>query len=303
MTTPYPSDLFSPSSRHMPIFAHQDDEIMYCGLIGRMPEAIRFLWVTNGDGLAPEVKMDPKEYAELRKTETDHVLETLGRPLSTRRCLDYSEIALYDRFIDIHQSPDKAQDLVQMYKPIGDDIYKEMKAFAPDAVWTCAFQNGHPEHDLTHIVTAYVIRQLEREGMKRPSFYHVPQYEYTILIPHRFHPLYKGAIHEIRLSPEEVALKRKALECYPSQIGLFHKFEKVINRLGVLGWLRGKPFSAEEYLARETFSAVDPQLDYTKSTHWFERANYMGDYCRETKVRFDTQIAVIARLLKDVQFG
>ena len=303
MTPTYPSDLFAPQSRHMPIFAHQDDEIMYCGLIGRMPQAIRFLWITNGDGLAPEVNMDPLEYAELRKTETDRVLETLGRPLSTRRCLDYSEIALYNRFIDIHENPAKAAELVQLYKPIGDDIYREMKAFAPDVVWTSAFQNGHPEHDLVHILTAYVIRQLEREGMKRPRFYQLPQYEYTILIPHRFHPLYKGPVLEIRLSAEEVALKRKAFECYPSQITLFNKFEKVINRLGKLGWLKGKPFTAEDFLLRETFSPVDPLEDYTKSTHWFEWANYMGDDCRGVKVRFDTQIAVIAKLLKDTPFG
>ena len=293
--TAFPADLFAPERRHLFVFSHQDDEIMYTGLIQRVGPETDFLWVTNGDGLAPFENADPEEYAAIRIAETDAVLTTLGRPLSRRRNIEESEIRIYDHFVELTLNPANKTAVIDYFHVLGNKVYQEIKRLKPEVIWTSAFQNGHPEHDLVHILTALSLRQLAREDGYAPRFYHLPQYEYTILIPHRFHPMYKGAIHEIRLNDEELNLKVKAFSCYPSQVKLFNSFEKVINRLGFAARLVGKGFSAESFLRRETFSPVDLQtMDYTRSTHWFEWANYMMDKHKNIKVRFDRHLAVIA---------
>ncbi len=299
----YPEYLFDPSTRHMLSVAHQDDEIMYCGLIQRWGEDCRFLWTTNGDGLAPFVNADPKEYAEIRKAETDAVLTTLGRSLSLRRCMDYSEIEIYDNFVDLTLAPQRTEEIMDFFYKIGCEIYREIKEFNPDVVWSGAFQNGHPEHDLVHFLSGYAIRQINSEQEKQIAFYHLPEYEYTILLPFRFHPRYKGIIHAIELTEKEVEVKAQALQCYPSQVDLFTKFERVFNGLGKLSGLLGKPFTAEDFLKKEIFSKVPDDIDYTKSTHWFEFENYIGDKNKNIKVRFDRHVGAIAARMRDRPFA
>lgn len=300
---PVPAFLFDPQTRHLLSVAHQDDEINYIGTIHRWGEDAHFLWMTNGDGLAPFENADPKEYAEMRKAETDAVLTTLGRPLSRRECLDFSEIEIYSNFVDLTLAPARKPEVLDFMHHIGCKVYQSIKAIMPDVVWVPQYQNGHPEHDLMHMLTAYSIRQISRETGKAIALYHVPEYEYTILIPLRFHPLYKGVVHHIELTPEELELKRRCIACYPSQLKLFDKFETLINRFGKVGRLLGKGFDAEGFLMREYFGPVPPDMDYTKSYHRFEWANYMFDTHRDAKVRFDRHLAVIARELKDRPFA
>jgi LmbE family N-acetylglucosaminyl deacetylase len=299
---PVPEHLFKPETRHLLSIAHQDDEINYIGLIGRWGADADFLWMTNGDGLAPMENMDPLEYAELRKAETDAVLRTIGRPLERRTCLDYSEIEIYSNFVELTLAPANKPDVMAYMYRIGCDVYRHIKGLAPDVVWVPQFQNGHPEHDLMHILTAYSVQQVRRETGKKIELYQLPEYEYTIFIPLRFHPQYKGIVHVIQLSPEELAQKRRAIECYPSQVKLFEQFEKVINRIGFFGKLVGKGFDAEGFLSHEYFGPVPEDIDYTRSFHHFEWANYMFDKHKDIKVRFDKHLAVIARELKEQPF-
>lgn len=297
-----PDVLFNNATRHMLSVAHQDDEIQYCGLISRWGPGVRFLFMTNGDGIAPFVNADPLEYAEMRKEETDSVLKTLGRDLEDRVCLDYSEIEIYDNFVELTLNPTNKPAVIDFMHRIACDVYRDLKAFRPDVVWCPQFQNGHPEHDLIHILTAYAIRQINREEGCEIKFYQLPEYEYTILIPMRFHPLYKGPVHFITLTEEEMEIKRRAFECYPSQVELFAKFERVMNGIGTLGKLIGRGFSAEDFLKREHFAPVPTDIDYTRSFHRFEWANYMFDKNKDVKVRFDRHIAVIARELSGRSF-
>ena len=291
---PCPTYLFDPTTRHVVILAHQDDEVMYCGLLNRLGPQVRFIWVTNGDGLAPMAGADPGEYAQMRKQETDGVLGILGRPLSARICLDYSEIENYTRFIDLTRKPERIPEIMDYFRVMADDVCDEIRAFRPDVVWTSAFQNGHPEHDLVHILAATAIRHLSEEEGVPVSFYHLPEYEYTILIPMRFHPRYAGIVHRIELTEEEVFLKRRALEAYPSQADLFRQFQKVLRFLGTAGRAVGRGFNLDDFLRTEEFGPVPPGINYTRSTHWFEWANYMGDRHEGVKVRFDHHIARIA---------
>lgn len=303
MTTQnYPDYLFRPETRHLLSVAHQDDEINYTGIIQRWGKNVRFVWMTNGDGLAPFVNEDPKEYAEKRKQETDEVLKVIGRSLNDRVCLDFSEIEIYSKFVEIEHKPEKREELFAFYTEIGNRIYREIREFMPDVVWVAQYQQGHPEHDLSHLLTAYSIRQIEKETGKKIALYQLPEYEYTIFIPMRFNPFYKGIRHTITLNDAEFEIKRKAFECYPSQVELFDRFEKVINRLGYLGKLFGKGFDAESFLRTEHFSPVPEDMDYTRSFHKFEWANYMFDDYEGVKVRFDRQIAVLAEELLRVNF-
>lgn len=301
-TNPLPDNLFSPTTRHMVVVAHQDDEVMYSGTLRRLPPNARFLWVTNGDGLAPEVNMDPRAYAEIRKTECDQVLLTLGKSLDARRCLDESEIEIYTNFVELTLNPGRTKEVMDFFHRIGNEIYRELKAHQPDVVWSAAFQNGHPEHDLVHILTAYALRQIERETGRKTLFLEWPEYEYTILICFRFHPLSKGIRYEIRLTDEELDYKERAIACYPSQVKLVGSFQKVIDRIGMAGRLIGKGFTAKDFVSREVYGEVPPDRDYTRSTHWFEWANYMFDKHKNVKVRFNKHLAVIAETLRDRPF-
>ncbi len=291
---PHPDHLFDPATRHLMVWPHQDDEVMYTGIIGRLGPEVDFVWVTNGDGLAPEEGADPVEYAKLRMAETDEVLGVLGRPLSRRTNLAFSEIEIYDHFVDLTRTPARRNEIMDFFQGIADAVYQQVAASAPQVVWVPAFQNGHPEHDLVHIVTALALRRLRAAGHE-VVLYQVPEYEYLIFIPHRFHPLYKGQIHALHLTPDEVALKHRCLECYPSQIKLFQFFERVIGSLGKAAWLLGRSFTLEDFMALEQFSRVPPDLDYTRSTHKLELANYINEKHDGVKVRFDRHIAEITR--------
>ncbi|RJO65167.1 MAG: hypothetical protein C4523_16535 [Myxococcales bacterium] len=299
---PYPHYLFDPATTHLFALAHQDDEINYCGLIRRLGEGVDFVWLTNGDGLAPFENADPKQYAEMRKAEADQVLLTLGRPLKRRVCLDWSEIEIYDHFVELTLNPANRPAVMNYFHRLGDDVYRRIKAHKPHVVWTLQFQNGHPEHDLMHILTALAIRQLEREAGYRPAFYQLPEYEYTILVPLRFHPLYKGVVHELLLREEELEIKRRAFDCYPSQVKLFAQFQRVIDGLGKLARLVGKGFDAQSFLSHEQFGPVPERLDYARSVHVFEWANYMRDKHKNVKVRFDRHLAEIYKALSERPF-
>ena len=299
---PYPDHLFHPETRHQFVFAHQDDEIQYGGLIQRLGPDTRFLWVTNGDGLAPMENADPPTYAAMRMAETDEVLKTLGRPLSHRRCLAVSEIEIYDHFVELTLNPSRRDEVMDYFHRIGCAVYAELRERRPRVVWVCQYQQGQPEHDLAHLLAACALRQLRREEGLEAELYQLPEYEYTILIPLRFHPWYPGVVHHIDLTDEELERKRKAFLCYPSQVKLFGKFERVIGRIGKVAGLFGKGFTLETFLRREQFGPVPPDFDYTKSFHRFEWANYMFDKHKDVKVRFDRHLSVIARELKDRPF-
>jgi len=294
--TPHPAYLFEPETRHLMVWPHQDDEVMYAGLISRLGRSVDFVWVTNGDGLAPGEGADPDEYAAMRMAETDAVLGVLGRPLERRTNLAYSEIAIYDGFADLTRAPARRGAVMDFFSQIADAVYREVARVRPQVVWVPAFQNGHPEHDLVHVVTALALRRVRAEGHEA-ALYQVPEYEYMILIPHRFHPLYRGPVHALELTAEEVALKRRCLERYPSQLELFRGFEKVIGGIGRAARVLGRGFTLDDFLARELFGPVDPDRDYTRSTHLFELANYIGEKHEGVKIRFDRHVAEIAREL------
>ena len=275
-TSPPPSreSLLDLGRRHLCVFAHQDDELPYAGLLSRLAPSAKFLWVTNGDGLAPEVHEDPTQYAEKRIAECINVLKVLDVPAERYRFLWYSEIEIYDRLADLSQGKDPAAAFA-LYERIYQDILAGLRAAEPDVVWTLAFQGGHVEHDLTHFLTALALRRIRAERKAEIPLMQLPEYEFTILVPLRFRPWYDGPIYHITLEEREAEIKRRVAECYPSQVGLIAKFEKVIGRIGWAAKLVGRGFTFEDYNRREEFGPVPVDFDYLAAPHALGFFTYM----------------------------
>jgi hypothetical protein len=71
----------------------------------------------------------------------------------------------------------------------------------------------------------------------------------------------------------------------------------VIRILGAASIVRGRRTSVENYLSKEEFGIVDPDLDYMQSTHRLDRMNYMFDDFEGTPIRFSTMLRPVAEAL------
>jgi LmbE family N-acetylglucosaminyl deacetylase len=279
--------------RHLFVFAHQDDDLGYGGLLTRLAGSAEAVYVTNGDGLAPEVNADPQAYAAVREAEGAAALAAAGIPRERVKFLSFSEIDIYDHMVDVTERPGEFPRIAAFFRRIARAVADEVARVQPDVVWTCAFQQGHPEHDLTHVAAALATRALRPEA----ALCQLPQYELTILVPLRFAPWFKGTVQAIQLTPEELAAKYRMRDAYPSQVALFGRFQRVIDTLGRVAALAGRGFSFEEFAARETFAVVPAEHDYLRSTHPVEALNYMRDSHRGVKVRFDRHVRPIITAL------
>lgn len=291
-TSPPPEDLFAPTTRVMFLFAHQDDEAAYGGLIQRAPPASLFLWVTNGDGLAANAGMERREYAAARRLETEAAMRTLGVDRGRLRFLGHSEVEIYRALVRIAREPEKRHETLALFRAILAQVTAEIRAFRPDAVFTLAWQGGHPEHDLTHLFTRLALR--DRPGVR---LYELPEYELAWTVLLRFPPWKRGEVHEVRLTPSEMARKRIALGLYPTQERLLRQFERLLRLrqgLEVAASLGREPLGV---LEREYFAPVPLDRDYTQSPHGVDFLEYVGDDCEGTRISFRRMIVPIVQAL------
>ncbi len=285
--------IVNPDLKHAFVFAHQDDELGYSGLISRLAKNANCLWVTNGDGLAPFVNADPEEYAQLRINECIEVRKILGVPLENTEDLRHSEIAIYDHFVEYKLKNKSEDEILAFFEPIARGVFDWLKDVKPDVVYSLAYQGGHPEHDIVSAFAGLAAKRLAAVQSREIKLVHLPEYEFTILIPMRFKPWYKGEILSIQLTPDELDKKFRVMQAYPSQVELFDKFKKVMNGLGKVSWLVGKKFSWEEFGAKETFGPTPLDFDYLKNPHLFELENYMMDKHKNIQIEFKSMIAKI----------
>ncbi|MBZ0271119.1 PIG-L family deacetylase [bacterium] len=261
------------------VFAHHDDELSYCGLLHRTGIGKnRLIWTTNSDGLYFEMDMEPAAYGEIRKAEGIKAVAEIGMKPAQTSCLDVSEVEIYKRLAGLSSGKARIFEVRDFFDDFRAKVRDAVLAADPDIVFTQAYQAGQPEHDLTHYFTALAVRELaEKRGAAVP-FFHLPAYEYTILIPMRFNPFYRGTRYRIRLTDEEMAAKQRMIEAYPSQQRLFRDFTKVFLIVGAIGAMTGGSKSAREHLSIEEFGPVPLGFDYAKSPHVLEKANYIGDH-------------------------
>jgi len=279
------------------VFAHQDDESVCAGLIHRVcgdDARGAFVWWTNGDGLAPTAKMDPRAYGTLRMAESADALGCLGISASRKTDLECSEIENYRRFTHVAHGGTQRAEALAHFRREAERVEQAVRSSDPDRVFVLAYQGGHPEHDLCHVMVARAVRRLRRETGRPIPLVQVPAYEYVVLNPMRFKPWFRGDRRRLHLTPAEFAAKESLLGAYPTQSEIIREFQMVLSALGAVSALRLKPFSAREFLADEEFGVVEPDHDYTRSTHRLERLNYVNDDFEGEPIRFDTMIAPIA---------
>jgi len=257
------------------VFAHQDDELGYAGLIQRLGPQTRIVWVTNGDGLYFEMKVSPAEYGQIRMKEAVNAVAAIGIEEQNTQCLAFSEVEIYRQMSFLQKDPAGLSANAAFWDGIRQGVRRAVFEIQPDAVFTLGWQGGHPEHDLTHYFTRLAVDDYERETGRALPFFHLPEYEYTILIAFRFHPFYRGPRLKFAITPAELEGKNRVVQQYPSQADMMNKFRTFLTRLSFAGRLFGLPKSAEEYLSTEHFGPVPPDTDYRKSTHVFDKANYM----------------------------
>lgn len=284
MTAPYHDwtidDFFREANawkRPLFLIAHQDDELAYGGLIQRLGPSTRFVWMTNGDGLYFESDLKPEAYGQLRMDEAVRAVGAVGIPPENTRCLAFSEVAIYRHMGDLTTDPSTLNAQHDFWDEIRKGVSEAVAQIRPDAVFTCAWQGGHPEHDLVHYFARLAVDELEARTGAPVPFFHLPEYEYTIVLAFRFHPFYRGRRLKFSLSEAELEGKQRIIEQYPSQTALFDRFRSVLGKIGGATRLVGGPATPEDYLRMEHFGPVPPELDYTKSPHLFDAANYMFD--------------------------
>jgi LmbE family N-acetylglucosaminyl deacetylase len=256
------------------VFAHQDDELYYSGLISRLKNS-KFIWITNGDGLAKRANIPARKYAKIRSQESKKVMNFLGVKNNQIKELGVSEVALSSVYKRIKNKDETA---LEEIKEIADKLYNEIKKSKAEVIWTLSFQAGHLGHDLAHLLSVYVKNRIEKEENRKIDIFAFPEYEFTTIppffIPFRFRPFSHKEAYKIYLSDKEWQTKLKAIDMYPSQRGLFKWFKIGINVLGFLSAAIGKPFNYQKYGRTEVFERVK-QEDYSKSPHLLPWEDYM----------------------------
>jgi len=294
---PNPAHL-DPDRRHAFVFAHQDDELGSGGTISQLAwKRGRFLWVTNGDGLAPMEGVDPQSYAELRIAEAHTSAGYCGVPPERIGDLRASEIEIYRRLTHVAAGGDRRREALDFFVALYDRVHAWLADTRPDVVWTGAWQGQHPEHDLTHVFTALALRSLRRARGAEIPLYEFPEYEFVILVPLRFKPWHRGVVHRVELDDAALATKMLLHSAYPSQVQLFKKFEGVIRLLGGAARLLGRGFSLEDFMRHEEFGPVPADRDYTADRHLHPALDYMLDDFEGTPIRFRTMIRPVVQEL------
>lgn len=289
-----------PGGRPAFVFAHQDDETVLGGSIRRVvgnDERGAFVWWTNGDGLAPEAGIDPAAYGRMRMAEATEALARLGASPARKTDLATSEIENYRQLTRVARGGAARRDAYDYFDAEADRVEAAVRAADPDRAFVLAWQGGHPEHDLVHVMVARAVRRLRHETGRPIPIVQFPAYEFVIACALRFKPWYRGDRRQVRLSPAEVAAKRRVFDAYLSQALLFASFRRVIRTVGWIAGLAGQRVTEEDYLAREQLGVVDPALDYTRSTHRLESLNYMLDDYLGEPMRFATMVRPVVRHL------
>ncbi len=279
-------DTLEACERPVLFLAHQDDELGCTGILQRLRDRIRVVFVTNGDGLAPAAGQDPTGYAAMRTEEALRSMAAAGIPSNRVHSLGFSEIEIYRNMARLKQAPLRLSEVAQFFEPIRRAIAEKVYEFRPDAVFTVAYQGGHPEHDLVHFFTALALRNLEEDAEIRIPLYHFPEYELTILLPMRFRPWYPGEKLWVELTEFEAEVKNRMADCYASQVDLVKSFRRVVGVLTLPQRILAKGNPVDRFFSREQVSPVPPGFDYRKPPYRIDFFNYMFDDFRGVPITF-----------------
>src|SRR5688572_16563948 len=170
--------LLRPEGRPLFIFAHQDDETVLAGMIVRILGGARgrFVWWTNGDGLASAAKMDPSAYAAIRIKEAEDAVLALGGSIEDKVDLRSSEIENYRRLMHVANGGAVGDAALEYFRGEALRVEEAVAAADPDRVFLLAYQGGHPEHDLVHAMAARAVRRLRAKTSRPIPIVQCPAY-------------------------------------------------------------------------------------------------------------------------------
>ncbi len=283
----------------MVILAHQDDEATFAGVVGRLPEGTRFLWVTNGDGLSDELGMADAAYAEKRRHESISAMEIAGFGQENLTFLGFSEKDIYARLASLDDTDPVFQrsSVLNHFRDIAARVTAEVLAFRPDIIFTHAWQGGQPEHDLTHIMAVLAARRL-------PSceVFEVPEYELAYTVFLRFPPWRRGPVYEICLSPSELDVKKRMLDRYETQkrgLGMT-KILAAAGDAGAIAWSLVTQFRIPRFrfAAREHFAPVPSDRNYRVCPHGTDHLEYIGDHWQKKPISYSRMVVPVVCALE-----
>ncbi len=317
---PWPGAVLAPTTRVLVVLAHPDDEIACGGLAQRLPPTARFLWVTDGDALAEGAGLRRPEYAAARHLESEAAMGAIGVSVDRLRFLGNSEVGIFEALARCAAKPNARHDVFEHARSLARQITAEVLAFRPEVVFTVAWQGAHPVHDLVHLLVRHALRPPEHggcgEGLRMQSLaaagvasgrsnirlpdtllFEMPLFDPWGVLPLRFPPWHQGPVHEVRLTSDEAAAKRRMTRCWPSQDVVLKPLEAIVTVAGGIAALAGHPFDLDSLLAVERFAPVPRDRDYVKSPHGFEFLDHPLERWQGARISHSASIAPIAQAL------
>ena len=150
------------------LLAHHDDEIPTAGLLQRR-KATNGCWVTNSDGSILKA-INRRTIGEIRKREGVNSVALAGVPQSSIGCLDVSEVETYRWMSRVNSGDASLGEAMPYFRNIRDRVIDAVLQVRPDAVFTLAWQGGHPEHDITHVCAKLAVDRLALKLVSGPPF-------------------------------------------------------------------------------------------------------------------------------------
>lgn len=205
----------------MLLAAHPDDETFFASASLSCLPHVHVFFLTDGAPHDAKLWTTPSrsrhEYAHTRRREAISALSLAG---------------IGEDRITWLEVPD--QESILCASRLLEKLAALLEILRPDFLLTHSYEGGHPDHDCAALVASLAVRIMLCSGSQPPGLLEMTSYHVRdgSLRSGEFLP-HDGSHYalEIRLSPEELSLKRRMLACYASQAPLLEYL--LLDREGI----------------------------------------------------------------------